>query len=435
MQLLEKFSKVVTTLQSTTSRNAKEAILKTLESEDDIKELFRFIYNPYIITGIGKKKINRLQHINAALNPYSIEDLLDYITIMNTGSDQVLAEVKAVLEHNIEYKDLIIDIITKDLKVGIQPKTFNKVFGKDFIPEFNCMLSEKYYDNPAKYLPEGTKFLITEKLDGSRCIMIKEGNSITFFSRQGNEFHGLHELEQELQQLPIDIVLDGELLVNNTDNLESKDLYRATVKVVNSDSDNNTDIIFNCFDMLEKEEFIQGFSKTPCFTRKARLAELLASLNAPHVKNVEILAHSTDQSLIPHYLEMITSKGGEGIMINISDAPYEAKRSKNLLKVKKFQSADVLVYAIEEGTGQNKRRVGALKIIFIGPDNNEYRCDVGSGLSEEERILFWEKPELVVNKIVEISYFEISQNQQGTYSLRFPVFKWVRNDKNEISMY
>ena len=122
-------------------------------------------------------------------------------------------------------------------------------------------------------------------------------------------------------------------------------------------------------------------------------------------------------------------------MINIANAPYECKRSKGLLKVKKMQTCDVKVIGMEEGTGQNKGKLGALKVEFIGPDNKIYTCDVGSGLTLDQREDFWEYPNKILNKIIEVQYFEVSSNQNGTYSLRFPVFKWIRDDKTEISMY
>ena len=41
----------------------------------------------------------------------------------------------------------------------------------------------------------------------------------------------------------------------------------------------------------------------------------------------------------------------------------------------------------------------------------------------------------IIGKIIEIGYFEITTNQNETYGLRFPTYKWVREDKDEISMY
>ena len=148
-----------------------------------------------------------------------------------------------------------------------------------------------------------------------------------------------------------------------------------------------------------------------------------------------MLYFGNDKNVINSLLDDITKAGGEGVMINLAESPYECKRSKGLLKVKKMQTADVRVIGIEEGTGKNKGKVGALKIEFIGPDGKTYPNDVGSGLTDEDREYFWNNQDRIIGKIIEIKYFEISNNQNGTYGLRFPIFKWVREDKDEISMY
>jgi len=123
-------------------------------------------------------------------------------------------------------------------------------------------------------------------------------------------------------------------------------------------------------------------------------------------------------------------------MINPSNSPYECKRTKNLLKVKKFHTADVLVLSIEEGEGANKGKLGAVHVRFTGPDGKPYTCKVGSGFKQEERELYFSYPDLIIGKIIEIGYFELSKNQKDDdYSLRFPTFKHLREDKSEISMH
>jgi DNA ligase-1 len=234
--------------------------------------------------------------------------------------------------------------------------------------------------------------------------------------------------------LPFGYIYDGELLLANDNNLESKDLYRETMKVVSADKE-KTNVVFNIFDIVPIEDFYKGVSDLPASKRKGMISEIFTSLKSPHLKEVEVLYQGVDKHVIDEHLDKITKEGGEGVMINIADAPYECKRSKNLLKVKKMQTADVRVIALEPGTGKNYNKLGALRVEFIGPDNKIYVCSVGSGLTDEDRLAFWNHPELIEDKIIEIQYFEISSNQNGSYGLRFPVFKHIREDKTEISMY
>lgn len=432
--MLKKFNEFINKIQSNNARTAKEEILKEYNKDNDIKYLVGFIFDPYIVTGISRKKINKSKSFPVGESNFKdIFDLLYYIQEHNHGSDEDLKKINNFV-FNLEEseKELVYSIVTKDLKLGIQPITINKIWGEGFIKQFNVMLAEKYFDNPDKYVPEGTEFILSTKLDGCRGVLINREEGPEFYSRQGQIFEGLKQLEEEANKLPKGYVYDGELLLNK-EGLESKDLYRETVKVVGSDNEKQN-IIFNVFDILPIEDFEVGYCSKTSKERKNLLHNIL-NQDLKWFKEVKTLYEGSDKKQIQIWLDKITSEGGEGVMINISKAPYECKRTKGLLKVKKMQTADVLVYDVEEGKGLNKGCLGAAKVWFLGPDGKKYSCDVGGGYTQEQRIDFWKNPDKLIGKIIEISYFEISSNQQGIYSLRFPVFKYIREDKTEISMY
>lgn len=439
---LERFDVLVKRLQSTTSRNEKESILKEYVDDEDIKYILQFIYDPYIVTGISKKKASKYRDTVIDFTKYGpqinddIVDFLNYFKIENTGRDIDLKflECYTQLDRNIAYKDLIYGIITKDIKLGIQPTTLNKIFGKDFIRQFSCMLAMKYFDNPDKFLPQNTEFEITTKLDGVRCLCIYNEEMPKFYSRQGQLIEGLDDLMFEFRQMPDGHVFDGELLIVNDKNLDSKDLYRETMKVISKDG-RKYNVIFNIFDILRYEDFINGICTTPAKERKAIIKRLLSKYNYKYIKNVDILYEGTDQSQIKYWLDKITSEGGEGIMLNIADAPYETKRTKNLLKVKKFNECEAYVVDLEEGTGKYAGKLGNL-VLNIKRDNKFYEVKCGTGLSDEERNLYWNNKDIVLNKVVDIKYFEISNNQNNdNISLRFPTWMGrIRVDKDLESM-
>ena len=440
MDALERFDLLLKELQSTNGRIEKENILKKYEKDEEVKSILYFVFNTYITTGISKKKLNKIK-VDGSLNTnnieYNITDLLKYLREHNTGRDADLLKVASYISERSKYSQLIQSIVSKDMKLGIQPITLNKVYGKGFIPLFEIMLAEKYYDAPEKYLPQGTAFLITTKLDGIRCICFNsQENGIKFLTRQGQPIYGLDDIEKEVSlYLEPGYIYDGELLLRNDLNLESKDLYRATVKVVNSDLPVKENVVFHIFDKVAIKAFQDGFSPIPASERKDSICKELSSAPTQWLKEVEILYDGTDQEQIQYWLDEITSKGGEGIMLNLADGPYECKRSREILKVKKMQSADLKCIDMEEGSGVNKGRLGALKVEFPAPDGNTYIVDVGGGFKQDERIEFFNHPELVINKIIEVQYFEVTQNEKGGYSLRFPVFKCVREDKDEPSLY
>lgn len=429
---IRNFSILVDSLLMTNSRLDKEEILKAYDCEYN-RKILNFIFNPYIVTGISKKKAKKYRNMGVVTyKDFTLDDMLEYFIKNNSGRDEDLIMLEQYAQANDPYQDLIYSIITKDLKLGIQSTTLNKVYGKGFIPEFNVMLAFKYFDDPDKFVPDNTEFILTTKLDGVRCVLINEDEP-KFFSRQGQIFEGLIELENEAKKLPKGYVYDGELLLN-LNNLESKDLYRETMKVVSADKEKHN-IIFNCFDLIPIHSFQDGYYDCSAKERKNKLHNIFSNDFYKYFKEVQVLYKGINKECIISWLDKITSAGGEGVMINIANAPYECKRSKGLLKVKKFNTADVKVIDLEEGTGQNIGKLGAAIIEFIGPDNKIYVNKVGSGFSKEDREYYWNHKNEILNKIIEITYFEISNNQNNTYGLRFPVYKHIREDKTNISMY
>lgn len=55
--------------------------------------------------------------------------------------------------------------------------------------------------------------------------------------------------------------------------------------------------------------------------------------------------------------------------------------------------------------------------------------NVGSGFSDTQRQDFWTNRDKLLHQLVEVRGDAVTQNQDGTYSLRFPRFKTFRSDK------
>jgi DNA ligase-1 len=117
--------------------------------------------------------------------------------------------------------------------------------------------------------------------------------------------------------------------------------------------------------------------------------------------------------------------GYEGIMIKDPDAGYECKRSVAWLKLKPFIEVSLVVVGVEEGTGKNVGKLGAFIVEGID-DGKAIKTNVGSGLTDNMRECFWEAADELIGNIVEVRADAVTQNQDGTYSLRFPRFKGFR---------
>ena len=438
--VLDRFRAIVQRLQATASRLEKKKILEEILFDNPVADLLWFLLNPYIVTGISDKKIGKarksLPLLAGAIDvPKDLPELTEYFMKNTTGRDADVDVLHAFADKHDADRELIYALIKKDLRLGLQAKTFNDVFGASTVPTMDVMLAESFAENQAHL--NGREFVVTQKLDGVRAVLIFNNDRPTFYSRGGRPIEDLIELSEQAMRLDQSYVYDGELLLSNpNESWTAAEIYRATVKVTASDGV-KTGIDFHIFDRLRKVNFLGGISHVGALERKQTLEDELAAIkNAPNLKNVEILYHGSDMGQISVLMDKHTANGEEGLMVSPADSPYECKRTKNLLKVKKFHTADVLVLSIEEGGGANRGKLGAVHVRFIGPDGKHHTCKVGSGFSQEERERYFASPDEIIGKIIEIGYFELSKNQNDdNYSLRFPTFKHVRHDKIEISMH
>ena len=182
-------------------------------------------------------------------------------------------------------------------------------------------------------------------------------------------------------------------------------------------------------------------SSTSLSTSKDR-REVLEQLKfSKDTKLVKLLAYADSESelrsIVPNMLADVTDLGGEGLMVNLGDRTYTHKRTDSLLKVKKVQTIDMRVDDIKWGTGKYEGQVGALICSCKTSDGKIIMCDVGSGLSDEQRLSWAIRPSEILGKIVEVGYFSLSQDKSllnsNAYSLRFPRLKDIRYDKSETS--
>lgn len=441
MEELALLSNIFSELQNTSSRIEKENILEKHKDNTLFTDVVKFLYDPYIVTGLSLSKISKDMDSGWLFSFEELEDkstlmeIIDYLKKNNTGKDADICRVQSYIGSHTKYKSMLREIFTKDLKLGIQASTLNKVYGQGFVPTFSVMLAEKYFDKPEWVF--GKEFFITEKLDGQRLVAFVD-EDIKLYTRQGQQVFEMKEIEEELRLLPRGYVYDGELMADTDEEIESKDLFRETVSRTSRDG-KKTGIIYHIFDIIPIEEFKIGLGSKSAKERKELLhkifTEVVENKQLKWLKEVPVLYYGTATEKITELLKEITDKGGEGVMLNILDAPYECKRTRNLLKVKKFNTADVLVTSVNEGTGKYSGKLGSISIKFEH-NNKCWNCDVGSGFTDEEREFYWQNKDKLLNKIVEIKYFEISQDSNGVYSLRFPT--WIgriRDDKTEISMY
>jgi len=191
------------------------------------------------------------------------------------------------------------------------------------------------------------------------------------------------------------------------------------------------DAVLNLFDVMPLADFEQGIYNKPQSLR-SKMVEHWVNTYQELIPNVTYVANELvdldteeGQKRFREINQKAINGGYEGIMIKDPDAPYECKRSAAWLKLKPFIEVSLEVVAVEEGTGRNVGKLGAL--VCEGEDDGKrIRVNVGSGFTDSDRDSFWNSRSSLGGNIVEVRADAVTQNQDGTYSLRFPRFKGFR---------
>jgi DNA ligase-1 len=326
---------------------------------------------------------------------------------------------------NSQWNDWYRRILIKDLRCGVSEKTINKVVEKKYanyaIPVFGCQLAHDSANHEGKVA--GKKF-IEVKLDGVRVITIVHPDGrVNMFSRNGKEFVNFPHIAEQFTAIADTLseptVFDGEVMSSS---------FQDLMKQVHRKSDvQSEDAVLNLFDILTLKDFEVGFSPRTQIERSTWLKQWFEA-NEESLPNVTVVGQElvdldseAGQSKYKEINALAIEGGYEGIMIKDPEAPYECKRSHAWLKLKPFIEVSLEVQGVEEGTGRNEGRLGAL--ICSGDDGGKFiQVNCGSGFSDSDRDEYWANRNRLFGTVVEVRADAITQNQDGTYSLRFPRF-------------
>jgi DNA ligase-1 len=429
MKTLQHFRDFVNEIMSSNSRLHKQAVLKKYAEDEVVKKYLQIAFDPYKVFGLSTRKLTKDVFHGDIEVILDVLELFDYLEEHNTGRDYDIAVCRICMDYvaseDRECAELLEKLICKDLSIGCDSKTINKEI-PGCIPTFDVQLANKYFDKPQ--LVEGKSFALTTKIDGGRIIALKENGQVSFFTRAGQKYEGLVDLEFEmLRFMPDDTCLDGEITLLDKGELSSKDQYKETMKIVRTKDKEKHGIKMLVFDWMPASDFKRQQCDLTYSLRRAYMDKMFHDLDLTYFETLPMLYVGSDTSKITEILDEEVAKGEEGIMINILDAKYEFKRTNSLLKCKKMQTMDLEIIDFEEGEGRLAGTLGAILVRY----KNGNIVKVGSGFSDELRTSIWANRLLYLGVICEIQYFEETTNADGGESLRFPIFKDFRHDKLE----
>lgn len=430
MKTLIHFNDFVDEMVVSASRKHKQDVLTKYKDDDVIKQYLKIAYDPYTVFGISTKKLSKMARPIDWFHAATVFELFDYLTTHNTGTLEDVAACQEMMfcaaELDGTLECLLSDLICKDLSIGCDAKTINSVI-PGLIPTFNVMLAEKYFDKPERV--EGKRFALTTKIDGGRIIALKENGSVSFYTRAGQRYEGLVDLEKDMTELlPDGICLDGEITLLNNKGIPSKEAYKQAMKITRKDGEKHG-VKMLVFDFMSAEQFRNQYCPSDWSARRTTVEAIFGCAKQPlaYFELLPVLYCGTDTTMITKFLDEAIADDQEGVMINICDAPYEFKRTTNLLKVKKMQTMDLQIVGFEEGSGKYANTLGAILVRY----KNGNVVKVGSGFTDWLRSEIWNNRSKYLDVICEIQYFEETTNQDGGESLRFPIFKDFRYDKVE----
>lgn len=438
MKVLNQAKILVSELKDTSSSLEKKEILKRhLVDNEDLKRLVHYTYNPLYQFYVTSDVCEKNKHLTGTDFNCIFELLNTLRTRKLTGHDAVGA-VNVFVKKYIDYKEIIYNVIDKDLKTRTAEKTINSAV-KNLIPEFDVALADKYEDKNVNFKDN---WYASHKLDGVRCIcVVDENGKVTSFSRQGKIFSTLSKVEEEISKLGVkNIVFDGELCAINEDGKED---FQAIMKSIRRKDYTIPNPTYKLFDVIDLKDFFNKKSKEILSERNKRLKSILASYEKNSKlrsfeesrANLSILEQTLvkDKNHLSSLLKDAAINEWEGIMLR-KDCVYEGKRSKNLLKCKSFQDGEYEVLETENGPFRlvmDGKEVEEEMLSCVTIMHKGYPVRVGSGWSVEQRREFYKNPEEILGKKITVQYFQESFNEKGEISLRFPTIKIVHGEERD----
>ena len=409
---------------ATNSNSDKLEVLKTYTQYEPVCKVLNYTYDTYKQYGVTSANCKKNSDLMGHPNTYgSLFTLLDDLNNRVCTGHTAIANVNRFVHENFIYKDLIFNIIDRNLKTRSTASMINKV-KPGLIPTFDVALAKAFDEKTQKKVNWEDRWFVSRKLDGVRCLtVIDASGEPKFFSRQGKEFLTLDHLKLDIKALGLkNTVLDGEVCIVDQNGNED---FAGIIKEIKRKDHTIVKPYYWMFDMLSMEDFN---SKTSEVTFGQRITDLLYLSLGKGLTLIGVLPQEIcNDNIFSAMMAQSKANGWEGLMLR-KDAAYKGKRSDEILKVKQMFDDEYIVVDLENDVHRvivdgAEVEEEMLKNVIIEHKGNQVR--VGSGFSHEQRRHYFANPNEILGKQITVQYFEESQSKSGEYSLRFPVIKAV----------
>ncbi|AUR91585.1 ATP-dependent DNA ligase [Vibrio phage 1.161.O._10N.261.48.C5] len=423
---------------NTSSKNDKEAILKQYADNKVLKEVFRLTYSPTI-----------KYYINAKTFPTGWEPadtdcttwgkvflFLRRISDREVTGHQAIHQLHSFLEGlNTEVASVMERIILGDLRCGVGTQTINKIWKGLIVKPPRQGAKGCSEDNLAKLAKK--RKAIEMKADGAYLSYFSE-----FMTRSGMPVE-LEPLKLHLECGAFEgFAFEGEVIFDESKaSREDNGIVNKFVQNTASEEEKD-DAVYLVWDCIEGSCYKpKGVDKTPNHERRTALESMMSLYYTwcsdqnipPKIKLIE-REENVSMERAQEVFENYVRNGFEGAILKDMDAAWKAvDKPSHCVKMKRQDPADLLVVDIYEGTGKAK---GSLGGVFLESSDGEIKTKAGSGFTDEQRRFYWDNPNDILGKVVEIEYEQVSMDSKTKQkSVTFPIFQKVRLDKMEADSY
>lgn len=429
---MSKLYEILNELKSTSSRLEKEAILQANKDNALLESVLIGAYNQIWNYGV-------LAFPETPPGPYTFEELKSEINyLLNdlktrelTGHAAIGELVDIAAKLDAPGQEILRGIINKDLKIGAQLKTLQKVWDSPFFEEFKVMLCQDFdkFQHKLKW-----PCIAQTKFDASRVIVIVDGNPVQYKTRNGRDYvindDDLDEIFLKMRDLyGRDCIFDGELYQLEHATLKPKSrqvsngvatkLVRGTASLSEQQS-----VGITIWDIVELQPFLADSCQVEYHDRYDTLLKLIIQNPNQRVQiATNFIVDNPEQAM--ELSDKMIKDGEEGIIIKSPENLYRRKRGNDILKIKEVQELDLKCVGIEPGTGKYQGKIGAL---ICQDSSKKLKVSVGTGLTDADREL---PKDYYLDKIVAVKYNAMIPNakKDGT-TLFLPRFVEVRIDKD-----
>lgn len=441
---------IIEKLSNTSSRRDKEQIILNAFLDDSHEFLTgaRLALDPLVTFNVAK--VAEIIEDDFDPGDFSFADFLDLAKKLrnrdltgHAARDAIIAAANRC--HVATWNQFYRRVLLKDLKIGADEKTFNKVLNSllpgypeaqnYLIPVFKCQLAHDGEAPAHRKKIRGNK-LLDVKLDGVRALAVIDCDdaAVTLFSRNGLTIENFPELYAALgsllSRLPGSIVLDGEMIsphgFQHLMTLIRRKEYHADMAAVR----------YALFDIIPLADFRRAHCTKPQHERHRMLEALQESgLWAETdgriyvIPQVPVDLDTVDgQEAFAEFNRQAIADGFEGIMVKEPEAPYEGKRSAAWLKRKPFIDVTLRIIGFESGEAGSKYADTLGAVVCHGKDDGRIiETNVSSGISDELRDEIWQNQESYCGLMADVRADCLTLAEGNTsYALRFPRWKGLR---------